>query len=195
MKSEVSSVLKTSLSDDKESLSPMESFRKQTDNKFSLDKTQLSALESKMKDTKLINETSNYSKEVNQFIRIPAEIQVYQNANLSEGIVNDRLVLKTNEINPNLVDAMGRTNLERMGKGLSAIDETGNSFNLHHIGQKMNSPLAELKQSEHNIYDNVLHDKTIKTEIHNDSNENIWNGERKEHWKTRAIEIKEKFNV
>lgn len=142
-------------------------------------------------DKALVKEISPYSNEINEFIKNPNELKVYENANLEESIVNDRLVLKTNEINPNLIDSFGRTNIERMEKGLSPIDENGNSYNLHHIGQKMNSPLAELTQDEHNIYDKILHDKTIKTEIHNDTNELNWSKERKEHWQTRAKEIME----
>ncbi len=142
-------------------------------------------------EKELVKEISPYSNEINEFIKNPNELKVYENANLEESIVNDRLVLKTNEINPNLIDSFGRTNIERMEKGLSPIDESGNSYNLHHIGQKMNSPLAELTQHEHNIYDKILHDKTIKTEIHNDTNELNWSKERKEHWQTRAKEITE----
>ena len=116
-------------------------------------------------EKKLVQEISPYTNAINEFIKNPNELKVYENANLEESVVNDRLVLKTNEINPDLIDSFGRSNVERMEKGLAAIDENGNPYNLHHIGQKMNSPLAELTQQEHNIYDSVLHDKSIKTEI------------------------------
>jgi len=167
-----------------------------SDLRISFDEKMMENIDSLVdKDFNKISEISNYSEDVNKFIRNPNEIKVYENANLDEAIVNDRIVLKSIDIDPNITDAMGRTNIDRMDKGLAPIDAEGSSYNLHHIGQKMDSPLAELKQSEHNIYDKVLHEKTIKTEIHNDENESLWNTERKQHWKTRATEIKDNINV
>jgi hypothetical protein len=38
-------------------------------------------------------------------------------------------------IDPNRLDSMGRTNIERMKQGVSAIGPDGKSINLHHIYQ------------------------------------------------------------
>lgn len=193
--SEGISITKASFTDAKEKVSPSELLDKNDNLGIGLEKNKIAVLENKLDNIEIIKEASNYSENINNFIRNPIELKVYENANLQEGIVNDRAVLKTDEINPNLTDSMNRTNIDRMNQGLSPIDEIGNSYNLHHIGQKANSPLAELSQSEHNIYDSILHDKTIKTEIHSDSSEVNWSKERSEHWKERAKEIEGIQNV
>ena len=193
--SEGVSITKASFADAKEKVNPSELLDKNNNLGLGLEKDKVTVLENKLENIEIIKETSNYSENINEFIRNPMELKVYENANLQEGIVNDRVVLKTDEINPSLTDSMNRTNIDRMNKGLSPIDEIGNSYNLHHIGQKANSPLAELSQSEHNIYDSVLHDKTIKTEIHSDNSEVNWSKERSDHWKARAQEIEGIQNV
>lgn len=142
-----------------------------------------------------INEKSDYSKEINNRIRTPEELEVYQNENLKEGKVNDRIVLKDDSINPDLTDGKGRTNIERMEKGRAPIDENGDSYNLHHIGQNSDSPLAELKDRTHKSNDSILHDKSKPTEVHNENSEVDWTKERSEHWKARAEEIKGDKNV
>ena len=73
-----------------------------------------------------------------------------------------------------------------MQKGLPPIVD-GKSLELHHIGQKMDSPLAELKIEEHRGQgkDAILHDKTKETEI--DRNE--FKKERESHWKERAEQL------
>ena len=143
-----------------------------------------------------IKEISPYKDKVNEFIRNPDEvIKVYKPEHLQESIENGRIILKDNSIKPNLKDAMGRTNLQRMEKGLAPIDDSGGPYNLHHIGQKMNSPLAELRDSIHKEYDKVLHDKNMDTEIHNGENGKIWDKQRAEHWEIRAKEIENKLSI
>lgn len=195
MKNEGVSIAKENFSDAKEKVSPSELLDKNENLGLGLKKNKIAVLENKLDNIEIIKEASNYSEDVNNFIRNPMELKVYENANLHEGIVNDRVVLKTDEINLNLTDSMNKTNLERMKNGKAPIDEMGNSYNLHHIGQKANSPLAELRQSEHNIYDSVLHDKTIRTEIHSNTSDVNWSKERSEHWEARAKEIEGMQNV
>ncbi|WP_368292712.1 HNH/ENDO VII family nuclease [Dehalobacter sp. TBBPA1] len=50
-------------------------------------------------------------------------------------------------IDPNLVDARGRTNLQRMDKGLAPIGSDGNPVNLHHMLQTNDGSIAEVTQS------------------------------------------------
>lgn len=136
-----------------------------------------------------IEKNSNYSSKINKYISTVEELQVYKNENLEESKVNGRTVLKANEIDLNLKDAKGRTNLQRMEKGLAPLDMEGRPFNLHHIGQKIDSPLAELKDIVHKQNDAILHNKNIPTEVHNgDIN---WDRERANHWKQRAKIIQE----
>lgn len=70
-----------------------------------------------------------------------------------------------------ILDLMGRTDFRNLSKG-------------DVIGQKPDSPLAELTMEEHRGAgnDTILHDKTKETEI--DRNE--FGKERREHWKDRV---------
>jgi len=64
-------------------------------------------------------------------------------------------------------DAFGRTNLERMLNGDPALDPTGVSYELHHVGQKNDSIFAVLTQSEHRGAGNFakLHKELISSEV------------------------------
>lgn len=135
----------------------------------------------------IIEADSPFSEAINTSIRTIAELQVYLDKGLTEALVNDRVVLIDETIDPDLKDDMGRTNLERMEQGLAPLDENGEPYNLHHIGQDSNSPLAELKNKTHKENDSVLHDSSMK-ESKIDRAE--FAKERAEHWKARAEEIK-----
>lgn len=138
-----------------------------------------------------INEQSTYSLDVNKNISTTDELKVYQGEDLKEGQINDRVVLQDNRIDLNLKDGKRRTNHERMKKGLAPLDKDGRPYNLHHIGQKADSPLAELKDNVHKQNDVILHDKSIPTEVHGgDIN---WDRERANHWKQRAKKIEEEM--
>jgi len=145
----------------------------------------------KLNEKNRINKQSKYCSDVNQYITTTKELEVYQNEKLEEAKVNDRIVLQDNHIDLNRKDTKDRTNLERMQKGLAPLDEDRRPYNLHHIGQKSDSPLAELKDGVHKENDAILHDKTIPTEVHGgDIN---WDRERANHWKKRAKKIEEEM--
>jgi len=65
--------------------------------------------------------------------------------------------------------------------------ENSKRIELHHIGQKMENPFAELTMQEHRgkDTDRILHDKTKPTQI--DRKE--FTEERHHYWKTRTQEI------
>lgn len=64
-------------------------------------------------------------------------------------MVNGKMAL-IRQIDLDFVDEMGHTNLTRMQNGLAALDPTtGEAYQLHHIGQKMDSTLAILTRAEH----------------------------------------------
>lgn len=138
-----------------------------------------------------IDRQSKYSSDINEYISTTKELEIYQNENLEEGVINGRTVLKDNWINLNLKDARERTNLDRIKKGLAPLDEDGRPYNLHHVGQKADSPLAELKDSVHKKNDAILHNKNIPTEVHgSDIN---WDKGRSNQWKARAKKIQEEM--
>jgi A nuclease of the HNH/ENDO VII superfamily with conserved LHH len=134
----------------------------------------------------LIKEFSPYSEQLNPHFRTTQEVSVYTRTGLQEVKIRDYSCLQL-KIDPNRCDAMGRSNMERTAAGRAAIDENGDPVNLHHIGQKENSPLAELPDRVHKEFDSVLHDKSISTEVHGDGSN--WNVERAQYWKERSLTL------
>lgn len=113
------------------------------------------------------------------------EYEVLNNANLKVAHINDKPCLIRTDIDMGRKDEYGRTNAERMKKGLAPIGNDGESINLHHIGQRKDSPLAELTNSEHEKNYSVLHDKNKPTEVHGEGS--TWNEERKAYWTNRPV--------
>ncbi|KXY32634.1 HNH/ENDO VII family nuclease [Bacillus cereus] len=115
-----------------------------------------------------------------------AEVAIYKDAGLELKEINGREVLQRTDIDYDAVDAFGQTNLERMAEGKAPLVD-GKPIELHHIGQKMESPLAELTRNEHRGpgNDTILHDKLKESEI----NRTQFNAEKEAHWKTRAAQI------
>ena len=60
-------------------------------------------------------------------------------------------------IDPMLIDSRGRTNLERMQKGLAPIGPDGESINLHHLIQTQDGAIAEVTQTFHQQNYGTLH--------------------------------------
>lgn len=82
------------------------------------------------------------------------------------------------------------TNLERMKQGLPAIDPaSGKAFQLHHIGQKVDSPFAILTQFEHTGGGNntILHDPTIEEGVHSLISGADWATQKADFWKALAL--------
>lgn len=126
-------------------------------------------------------------KEVLDAIGSEAEAKIYEGANLEPAEVNGKAALIRTDIDYDQKDAMGTTNLDRMKTGRAPLDANGKPIELHHIGQKPDSPLAELTSAEHrgNGNDNVLHNKQKESEI----NREDFDKERKDYWKARAEQI------
>ncbi len=151
----------------------------------------------------------NWPPEVADSIRSFEEGEIYKNANLQEGVVNDRPCLQNPEIDWDqkcriytdgdyeamsrgelpfgfgiLDDIFSMTNKERALNGMAPLDSNGQAFELHHIGQQMDSPLAELTPEQHRGSGNdaVLHEKTAPSQI----DRNSFQTERADYWKARA---------
>ena len=113
------------------------------------------------------------------------EYEVYDKANLKVEYINGRPCLVRTDIDMDQKDADGLTNRQRMKKGLPPITKDGKKVELHHIGQKKDSPVAELTVDEHRGKENdkILHDKTKNSEIDRVESDK----ERNKHWKTRSV--------
>jgi hypothetical protein len=167
--------------------SPTELLKNSESSGISGDKFEIDGITDEITEKKEIQEKSPYSDTINDKIRTEDELGVYTESGLEEAVINDNPVLIDNSIDIGLIDDMGRTNLERMEKGLAPLDANGEPYNLHHIGQKMDSPLAELKNGTHKSEYSTLHDTSIKE---SDIDRQAFNKQRAEHWKARAEAIK-----
>ena len=139
-------------------------------------------------DKPLATELKTYSPEINEAISSLKEAEIYSKARLKEGTVNGRMALLRTDINLNQKDEFGLTNLERMKNGNPPLATNGEIIELHHIGQKPDSPFAELTRTEHRGKgnDTILHDKTKESEI----DRNAFQKERQAHWQNRiGVEV------
>ncbi|MCA9765244.1 MAG: HNH/ENDO VII family nuclease [Carnobacterium sp.] len=137
-----------------------------------------------VRDIEFIKEDSGWSDKIVESIHSMKEYTIYQEADLKEVQIGDQPCLTKQDINTDQIDEKGRTNSERLTKGLPPLDKNGSSIELHHIGQKSDSPLAELTIKEHRGIGNdaILHDKTKMSEIDRSS----FGNERKKHWIERS---------
>ncbi|MFI2857647.1 HNH/ENDO VII family nuclease [Paenibacillus sp. JSM ZJ436] len=108
----------------------------------------------------------------------------YQYWNKTTQFKNVKVYQRDDIINQNMKDARGRTNLERMQKGLAPLGPDGKSINLHHMTQRNESSIAEVTQTFHKDNSSVIHinPNTIPSGI-NRSEFNKW---RTDYWKNRA---------
>ena len=138
-----------------------------------------------------INEKSEYSSEINDHIKSVEELEVYQKAGLVEQEVDGRKCLIRTDIDMDYVDEdTGKTNRQLMEEGRAPIDaKTGETIELHHIGQDYDSPLAELTEdTEHGGENHAkLHSKEGDSWRNDPKKNNHYNGtQRPNHWKARA---------
>ena len=129
---------------------------------------------------------TDWSDEILDAIRSQEEFDVYRKANLKEIEVDGKKALVKTDIDWNAVDEYGRTNAQRVKNGLAPLDSNGEKIQLHHIGQRKDSPLAELSQKEHQENTKTLHDLTKPTEVHEEGN--TWNSQRQNYWRSREIQ-------
>ncbi len=109
------------------------------------------------------------------------EFKIYQKAGVQPIRLKSGKYAFIREIDWNLADSKGCTNVERVSKwDLAPIDSSGKSYELHHIGQKADSPLAILTWDEHHSKDNfsILHYKKEGKNVADD----VWEQQRHDFW-------------
>ena len=134
-----------------------------------------------------VYQQSGWSDNIVNNIGSMEEYKIYKEAGLIEVCVGEKECLVKPDLNMKQVDGFGRTNKERMEQGLAPLTPEGRPYELHHIGQHQDSPLAELTMQEHRGKgnDTVLHIKTKESEIDREE----FGYERAGHWQNRAKEI------
>lgn len=96
---------------------------------------------------------------------------------------SDHTFIKRDEsFDPKYVDGIGRSNIERMKKGLAPIAKDGKEVELHHIKQKDDGVIVEVSRSEHTENSKIFHRYTTESEIEREKFGKL----RKEYWKDRA---------
>lgn len=103
-----------------------------------------------MNEAAIIQKESKWPLEAIKALHSTAEYDIYKAANLTPTLLDDGTwIFLRSDIDWNLTDAYGRTNIQRVQQYLAPIDSTGKSYELHHIGQMADSPLAVLSYTEH----------------------------------------------
>ncbi len=137
-----------------------------------------------------ISAISPYSKTINDYIKTVRELKLYTNARLVEGFVFRPTLIF--DVKPDYITPNGATNLERMLHGDAPYDsETGQVIQVHHIGQRYESPFAELPRFLHigaETY-SVLHDTTTESWRLDKKLIRLTNKEITEHWRKRGEKL------
>lgn len=148
----------------------------------------------------LLQKETGWSKEIVDFIKTPDEANVYKDAGLKEvngnlertdvdwnaKIPQDRIDRMRSLFGDEVADRWSeKTNLDLIKDGKAPYGPDGERVNLHHIGQKADSPLAELTDTEHKSNDGILHDKTKESEIER----SVFRKEREAYWRNRYGEL------
>lgn len=139
-----------------------------------------------------IKEETGWSDEIVDNVRNEGSYEIYKNADIREGSTNGGQHLQQPEIDRGYKDDFGRTNEERMRQGLSAYDaKTGEKIELHHMGQKPDSPFAELRENlDHGDGNHhILHDIKSESWRHEPGRVAEYAKQKVEYWKARAEQL------
>lgn len=129
-----------------------------------------------------IQQETGYPLDVIKEFHTMDEYAAFRDAKLKSMMVGNKSALIKTDIDLFRLDSKGRTNLERMKRGLAPLDANGKSYELHHVGQRKNGTLAILTQGEH---DNpALHGFLERTEAHAAGSN--WDAVREAFWKAFA---------
>jgi len=143
-----------------------------------------------------IKDETGWSDEIIDCIQNMKQYEILKNAGLKEVEINGRKCLIKENIDLDYTDEDGISNRDRIARGLSPLDSnTGKPLELHHLGQKKDSPLVELTEEEHRTGDlgngkknhSLWHRSGAESEVHGEGS--TWDVERKAYWKTRSQQI------
>lgn len=109
------------------------------------------------------------------------EYNIYKNSSLQLMKVNGKNAL-VQQIDWDFVGDLedGRTNAQRVLDGLSPLDDIGKPYEIHHVGQKQDSPFAILTSDQHQSNYKTIHKNT--GQIASNIDRNDFSKEKKEFW-------------
>lgn len=135
-----------------------------------------------------LKERTGWSDAIVDAIRTKEEAEIYENAGLVEGEVNGKPALLQPDIKGDACNSKkypGWSNRDLAGEGYAPCDKTGMPYELHHIGQNPDSPLAELTHDQHHKNGNFKKLHTFdETKVHGEGNN--WDKERADYWMNRS---------
>ncbi len=140
-----------------------------------------------LQEAAAIQMESGYPTNVISQFHSMKEYNVFKKAGLKPQMVNGKIALVRKDIDINIIDEFGMTNLERMKNGNAPLSADGKTFDLHHVGQEADATLAILKKSEHQKFTKDLHVLVDKSKI----DRSIFEGQKKKIWKTMATMLEE----
>ncbi len=139
-----------------------------------------------MNEAATIQKESKYPLDVIREFQNMEQYQVCKNADLTSNMIDGKTAL-IRKIDLDAVDEWGMSNLDRMKNGLAPLDPSGKAYELHHVGQKVDSTLAILTKDEHRLGDSykIWHTITDKPGVHAQIG-TAWEQQRTRFWKAFA---------
>ena len=148
-----------------------------------------------------LRRSQGWSAAITDYIRDMEEAQVYIAARLREGRVGGKSALLNPLIkgeNYNCRNWFGDKhpeyrewcNADLMGEGYPPHDKNGDPFELHHIGQRPDSPLAELTNLTELALGGNNFARLHRFEEYSEIDRDEFNKERERYWKARFADFK-----
>ena len=156
-----------------------------------------------------IKERTGWSDDIVRFLHSPEEAEVYIGAGLGERRIGDRAALVRTDIDWRAFNCRQEwlkqkfadwdkwqdyNNADLIGEGWPPRDSNGDPYELHHIGQRQDSPFAELTWQEHMGGGNnvILHpdrESAIDRQQFDDEKSRYWQDRFKAFTKSELAEI------
>lgn len=135
-----------------------------------------------LNEVSIIQRDSRYSLEFLEKVRNFDEYNVYKDAGLIEYRIGKQRLLLPDDFDFSIINPKtGETNLQAMLHGRNPVDLLGKTYEWHHVGQKVDSPLALLTHDQHSLNYSILHDRTIPGVDHGST----W--ERQKNWTNKIV--------
>lgn len=129
-----------------------------------------------------IQQESKYPVDVIKGFQTKEQYEICKEAGLRVGTINNKTAL-VRDIDPSYTKD-GITNLDRMLNGRPALDPTGTAYELHHIGQRVDSTLAILTRAEHRQGGNHRIWHYIDEVTENPAKQPGWNKQASDVWRS-----------
>lgn len=139
-----------------------------------------------MNQVAIIQKESQYPVEVIERFNSMEQYEICKSAGLTAKMVNGKTAL-IRQIDLNYVDELtGKTNLQLMQEGYAPYDSNGQKYELHHLGQRNDSPLAILTRAEHRGKGNNSIWHILTDGFDNPAKQSGWKKIKQDFWKNYA---------